>query len=516
MLDAVNPAPSGLDPRQHPTAPTSHAQRRMWFFDRMMPGTPIYNVQHTEFLTGAFDETALRQALDAIVARHEALQTTFSDDGGVPVQVIRPPRPASLSVVDLSGRSPETLSREVDALLREDAKRGFDLEHGPLVQFRAVLLQPGRQILFMVAHHIVVDLWSVQVFSREFATLYAAFKAGRPSPLSTPKIRYAEFVARQNERFVVGGDDPQLVYWRERLRGMPTTSEFPTDKPRPATQTFSGATRNVTVPASLAQSLRELTRRCDATLFMAFHAAFVVLLHRYSGQADLAVGTPIANRGKAGLADVIGLLINTIVLRVDLSDDPTVTELFERVRETALGAMAHQDVPFEMLLEDLRLERDPSRNPLFQTLYIFQPAGTPAPDTDGDDVSATGAKFDLTLTVTDTAPTIHCSFEYNTDLFAPATIDRFGAHLQSLVASMVADPECRVSRLAMLAPAERRLIVEGWNATDVEVPPGLCLHHLIEQAARRHPDAVAVSHNGNALCYRDLDRRAAALARMLR
>ncbi len=497
-------------------APASYAQQRLWFFDRLQPGSPLYNVQHVEFLSGALDAVALQRALDELIRRHEALRTTFRNVDGRPVQVIRSRAPAPLSLIDLTDRSGESRNRDVHRIVGEEMRRGFDLERGPLLRFTALQLEPRQQLLLFVAHHIVFDLWSVGVFTREFASLYDTFRTGQPSRLPKLQIRYAEFVASQRARFAADSQDPQLDYWRRRLKNLPRSTELPTDRPRPPVQTFKGAVRTFAVGPTVAQGFRDLTRAAHATLFMSLFAAFSVLLHRCSGQSELTVGTPIANRGKPGLGEMIGFLLNMIVLRIDLADDPTVFELLARVREMALEAFANQDVPFELLVEDLRPDRDPSRHPLFQTMFVFQPGRGGNHQPEDQEVEANGAKFDLTLTLTDAAPSFSGALEYNTDLFDPATIVRLASHFETLVAAMVAEPHRRISELDILSSAERRQIVREWNDTSTEAPPQACVHHLFEQAATAHPEAIAVTFGASSLTYGELDRQAVALAERLR
>ena len=493
-------------------APVSYAQQRLWFFDRLQPGSPIYNVEHMETLSGPLDLPALRGAIVEIVRRHEALRTTFESRGGDPVQVIARDAVVALTQVDMIGRPDEPVRRRI----AEELRRGFDLDRGPLVRFTLIEVDLHRQLLLLVAHHIVFDLWSVGVFQRELGALYESFKAGRPSPLAELGTHYSTYVAAQRPRYRQGASNPQLDYWRRQLADLPASSEFPTDRPRPAVQTYAGAVRTFTIAPEIAQPFRELTRGANTTLFMSLFAAFAVLMHRYAGQTDVAIGTPIANRGKPGLGDMIGLLLNMIVLRLDLSDDPSVETLLARTREVALAAFDNQDVPFELLVEDLRPDRDPSRNPMFQTMFVYQPGQVDQAGSDDGADASNGAKFDITLTVKDAAPALRFAVEYNTDLFDPATIERLAGHYTNLIAAMAANPDRPVSALGLLGPVERRRILYEWNATRAPLPPQACLHHLFEDVVAATPDAVAVSLGGAALSYRELDRRAEDLAATLR
>ena len=502
--------------RGEEVVPASYGQQRIWFFERLQPGSVIYTIHHAEILTGKLDAPALRRALDAIIRRHDALQVTFEERDNRPVQVVRPPEPADVSFHDVAGRPAEARAREVERVRRDLSSQPFDLEAGPLLRFALVAIEPNRQVLFVVMHHIIGDMWSVGVFSRDLAALYGAFRLGQPSPLADLPVRYRDFVSAQRARYDGGGMDPQLGYWRERLKALPATSEMPIDRPRPSVQSHRGAAWRFTLPPATGAAVRDMVRAADATVFMGLFAAYAVLLHRHSGQADLAVGTPIANRGGPGLDGMIGLFINTVVLRLDLGDDPTVMELLARVRGATLDAFANQDVPFEFLVDDLKPDRDPSRNPLFQTMFLFQQGIGGVDEEEGGDADAGGSKFDLTLIVTDAAPRISGCFEFATDLFHPDTIARLAGHYEALVAAMTAGPDTRISRLALMRPVERRLIVEGWNSTDRDVLPGATVGGLIERAAAAHPDMPALAFEGASLSYAELDRRAGALAHRLR
>ena len=390
-------------------APASYAQQRLWFFDRLQPGSPLYNTLYVDMLTGAFDKEALSRTLDEIVRRHEAMRTLFSNESGQLMQRVLRPAPTPFTLVDLGAHPEETRGGEVRRIIADEYRRGFDLEQGPLLRFTVILLGPRQQLLVLVAHHIVVDHWSGGVLRRELPAFYAVFGAATLRASPEPKIGFAEFVAEQRARFDSDKVDPQLAYWRAQLKDLPRSSEFPIDKPRPASQTYRGALCQFTLGGSDLKAYRELTRAAGATLFMSFFAAYVALLHRYSGQSDLAVGTPIANRARPELGDMIGFLLNMIVLRVDLSDDPTVTQLLARVRATAVAAFNHQDVPLELLVKDLRPERDPSRHALFQTMFVFLADGPKTEggaNENGKQLESNGAKFDLTVTLTENTAAI--------------------------------------------------------------------------------------------------------------
>ena len=494
----------------------SYGQKRLWFFDRLQPGSPIYNFDLVRMLPGVPDPAAAQLSLSEMVRRHEVLRTTFREVGGAPVQVIHEPRVVEARVVDLSDQPEETRSRETRRLVSDNRERGFDIERGPLIRAVLVRPDPGLLLLAVCVHHIVFDDWSADVFLREYLILYEDFRAGRPPSLAPPVLQYAAYVETQAARYDGGDMNPQLRYWRDRLRDLPATTEMPTDRPRPAAQTFGGATRGFALRPATAAALREMTRAADATLFMSLFAAYAVLLYRHTGQSDLAVGTPVAERNRPELSNLIGFLVSTLVLRVDLADDPGFADLLVRVRRTALDAMAHQDVPFERIVEEVRPARDPSRQPLFQTMFAFTYGQASEMDPAAHDADVSGAKFDLTLTVTDAPPGIRLSFDYNTDLFTPGTIALFAERYDVLIAAAMAEPRRPVSQLQLVSEAERARIVQAWNDTDASLPPRPLVHELVEEVAAARPDAPALRHAGIDLSYGALDTRASALARRLR
>ena len=495
--------------------PASFGQRRLWFFDRLQPGSSLYNVQLVKTLSGTPDVAALQRALDAMMIRHDVLRTTFADVDGLPMQMVHAEMAVAVSVTDLSSRPEDSRARDVHRLIQDELTHGFDLGRGPLVRVVMIRIGAHHAMVSACVHHIIFDDWSRDIFAREFFALYDDFRTGRAPSLPAQTAHYAAYAAAQHARFDGGSLDPQLNYWRERLRGLPRTTEMPTDRPRPAAQTFGGATRGFSLDMATGLGFRELTRSAGATLFMSLFAVYAVLLSRHAGQTDLAVGTPVADRGRPELANQIGFFVNTLVLRVDLSDDPSFLTLLARVRETATGALAHQDVPFERIVEDLRPERDPSRQPVFQTMFVYQYGQAGADDEEPEDGVASGAKFDLTLTATDAAPRIRGSFDYNTDLFSPDTIARFGERFGALVAAVVAEPHRPVSELPMLSAMERATIVTRWNATDAPLPPRPLAHEIVAAVAASRPHLPALAVDGADMSYGELDRRAGALAARL-
>ncbi len=514
--------------------PLSFAQQRLWFLDHLEPGSPLYNVAAAVRLTGPLDVIAFGQSLNEIVQRHEALRTVIATVDGRPVQVIAPELALHLPVDDLQ-HLPQT-EREQQALLLagEEARRPFDLSRGPLLRIRLLRLGDDDHIVVLTMHHIISDGWSMGVLIREIATCYQAFStgAGRPSLPALP-VQYADFSVWQQEWLSPKGDveqgevlETQLAYWKRQLSGSSPMLELPADRPRPSVQSFCGATYPFTFPKRLSEGIKTLAQQQGGTLFMVLLAAFQTLLHRYTGQDDICVGTPIANRNRAEIEGLIGFFVNTLVMRADFSGDPCFRELLKQVREMALGAYAHQDLPFEKLVDALQPERDMSHTPLFQVMFVLQNAPTQVLELQGLTLSPmrldTGvATFDLTLTVEEEADGLDCAFEYNTDLFDATTIVRMTGHFQTLLEGIVANPDQRISMLPLLTEAERQQVLVEWNTTAADLPADRCVHHLFEAQVERSPDAVAVNlpatdaHSAQRLTYRELDRRANQLAHHL-
>jgi amino acid adenylation domain-containing protein len=479
--------------------PTSFAQQRLWFLDQFQPNSPFYNIPTAVRLTGKLDVVAFERALNEIVRRHETLRTTFATSDGKPVQVIAPQDALPLPVFDLTHHEVEV--RETDALrlARDDAQRPFDLSRGPLLRATLIRLGNEEHIVLLTMHHIVSDGWSMGVLISELATLYDAFANNRPSPLPDLPIQYADFAVWQREWLQGDVLESQLAYWGKQLgKGSPIL-ELPADRPRPAVQTFSGATETAVIPRSVVGALESLSRSEGATLFMTLLAAFNVLLYRYTGLDDVSVGTPIANRNRAEIEGLIGVFINTLVLRTDLSGLPTFRQVLQRVREVALGSYAHQDVPFEMLVEQLQPERDMSRSTFFQVMFILQNVPQRLREVSGLTFSQVEAEtgsstHDLTLMVTECPDGLRADVEYNTDLFDATTIRRLLAHFEHLLEGIVADPDQRISALPLTTESETRELLVEWNATTARYPRALaCVQELFEQQAEATPDAVAVS-----------------------
>jgi amino acid adenylation domain-containing protein len=510
--EAICPCPSrdGL--------PLSFAQELLWLLDQLMPGSTAYTVRWATRIAGPLNVPALQKALDAVVARHEVLRTTYPSAGGRPVQAIAPAASVRLPVVDLRG-APDGAEAEVRRILQEAAQRPFNLACDTL---GGTLLRTGEEehVLFLTLHHIMCDGWSRGIFFRELASLYAAFAAERPSPLPPLPIQYADFAQWQRQRLAGGLEDRLLSYWKRQLAGAPALLELPADRPRPPVRGSAGARRTSRLPRALADRLRALSQQEGATLFMTLLAAFKALLHRYSGQEDVVLGSPIANRNRVETEPLIGLFANVLVLRTTLSGDPTFRQLLGRVREVCLGAYEHQDLPFEKLVVELQPERSLSYTPLFQVMFILQNMPREQRELAGLELTALEAasettKFDLTLSITERPDGLHAVLAYNTDLFDDDTIARMIGHYQTLLEGAAADPDLPLRRLPLLTEAERRQLLFDWNATTAPRPRGKCVHHLFEEQASRTPDARAVAYGGQTLTYRELNARANRLARHL-
>jgi amino acid adenylation domain-containing protein/non-ribosomal peptide synthase protein (TIGR01720 family) len=495
--------------------PLSFAQERLWFLDQLDPGNASYNIPSRIRLAGQLDAGALERALREIMRRHEVLRTTFATSGGKPAQIIHEEVELRLPIEDVSGE--EVVQRAAAAEMAEP----FDLARGPLVRGRLLRLSPTEHVLLLTMHHIVSDAWTKGVLYRELAALYEAFRAGRPSPLPELAIQYADFAAWQ--RGWLSGEtlDRQLSYWKTQLAGAPAALELPTDRPRPPVFSTRGARLRFALPLELSRALKELSRREGTTLFMTLLAAFDALLYRYAGQGDIVVGTPIAGRTRPEIEPLLGFFVNTLVIRARFSGEVTFLELLQRVRESCLGAYAHQDIPFERLVTDLAPERDLSRTPLFQVVFTLQDAPAEvmrlsALALEGVGGETTTAKFDLTLGMGDSPNGLLGSLEYNSDLYDAATAARMVAHFQTLLRGIVAAPDQPVHELPILPDGERAQLLVEWNAGAASYPREACLHQLFEAQVDRTPDLPAVTFEGRSLTYRELDVRANRLAHRLR
>jgi amino acid adenylation domain-containing protein len=502
--------------------PASFAQQRLWFLEQLEPSSAAYNIPVAVRLRGRLNRDALTRALNEVVRRHEALRTTFATSDNQPVQVIADHRPRPLPLIDLCGLGPRERAAEAQRLSDAEARRPFDLSRGPLLRASLLRLGEREHVALLTLHHIISDRWSCSVLLRELTTLYEAFCGGRESPLSELPIQYADFALWQREWLRGDVLREQLDYWKGQLKDAPALLDLPLDRPRPPAQTFGGAKHCFLLSETLSRRLKALSREEGATVFMVLLAAFQILLWRYSGQSDISVGTPIAGRNRSETEGLIGLFINTVVVRTRLSGGLSFREVLGRVRESSLDAYAHQEMPFEKLVEELRVERRLSQTPLFQVMFMMQ--NTPREELtlaglkfEVMESDAGAAKFDLTLSMgEEDGLRLDGGLSYNTDLFEAATIERLAGHFETLLESIVGDPGRRISELQMLDEAERRRLLHEWNDTRADYPRDACLHQLFEQQAALTPDSVALSFGGAQLTYAELDRRANQMARYLR
>ena len=495
--------------------PLSFAQQRFWFLNQLEPSNAAYNLTQTIRLAGPLNVITLEQSLNEILQRHEVLRTCFIIVDGKPAQVISPSLTLTLPVINLELlEEPEA---EVLRLATEEAQRPFDLAQGPLI--RVQLLRLAQQhVLVLSVHHIAFDGWSVDVFMQELTLLYEAFSTSQPSPLPNLPIQYADFANWQRQWQQGEVFETQLAYWKQVCQNLPVL-QLPTDRTRPPIQTYRGARQSLLLSRSLTEAIKALGQHSGGTLFMTLLAAFKTLLYRYTGQEDILVGSPIAHRNRVETEELIGCLINTLALRTDLSGQPSFRELLSRVREVALGAYTHQGMPFEKLVEELQVERDLSRSPLFQVMFVLQKPSMPSQNFSGLSLNSLQVHngtsiFDLTLELQETPEGLSGWFEYNTDLFDAGTISRIAEHFQTLLSGIVVNPNQPISTLPLLSAAEQLTLLVEWNDIQVDYPK-VCIHQLFEAQVARTPDAVALVFEQEWLSYRELNNRANQLARYL-
>ena len=497
--------------------PLSFAQQRLWVLAQLDPDSPAYNIPVALRVLGPLDMAALQQSFDEVVRRHEVLRTTFKVNDGEPVQVIAPSLSIPLPVVDLQHVPEQDRQAAADRLAAAEAQRPFDLHYGPMLRVNALRLSPVEHVLLLTVHHIASDAWSAHVLVREVTALYGAFVEQRPSPLTDLPIQYADFA--QWQRTWLSGPvlDRELAYWKKILSGDLPLLSLPTDHARRAVQQSPGAALTVVFPQVLSEALTVLSRREGVTLFMLLLTAFDVLLNRYTGMDDLLVGTPIANRNRKEIEGLIGFFVNTIVLRVDVSGNPTFRDLLHRVRGLCFDAYAHQDVPFEKVVDMVQPARDVSLSPLFQVMFDMQNAPTTEMEAPGlrfesVDIATRTSKFDLSLSVQEFEGRLSATMEYSTDLFEAATIDRILRHFHILLEGIVSNPGCRIGHLPLIPNNEQQQWLIDWNGQCGQDLPDECMHRLFERQAAQTPDAIAVTHRTRAMSYDALNRRANRIA----
>ncbi|MGE5431355.1 MAG: amino acid adenylation domain-containing protein [Syntrophomonadaceae bacterium] len=501
--------------------PLSYAQQRLWFLDQYEPGSPYYNIPSAMRIKGKFSIPVFKNVIEEIVRRHESLRTNFSAVEGKPVQAISQNVNVPFSVVDLKSLSEEEKDAEVIRLLTGKARCSFNLSSEPLIRITVLELDQMDHVVIVVMHHIISDGWSMGVLVQEISALYNAFSQGKPSPLAKLPVQYADYSMWQKEFMQGERLERQLSYWKGKLEGSSQYLNLPTDRPRPAVWTNNGSTLSRTIPLKTLEGLTELSRLERVTLFMTTLAAFQVLLHKYSGQHDISIGTPIANRTRKELEGLIGLFINTIVIRTGISGRDTFREYLRKVRVITLEGYENQDLPFEFLVEKLQPGRDMSYRPLFQVMFILQNHPSNLQPFNGLDISMIDvdmgtSTFDITLTAAETDDGLNASIEFNTDLFDRTTISRMLGHYENLLNNILLNPDARICDLQLMDDAERKMIIHEWNSAKTEFETSSCIHQIFERQAKLHPDNIAAVFEGSSLSYKELNEKANQLAHFLR
>ena len=500
--------------------PLSFAQQRLWFLDQLTPHTHAYNFPTAMRITGVVDIPALQCTLTEIATRHEALRTTFRVEGGRPFQVIMPPTPIPLPIVDLQSFSDDQQEAEVWQQAMQEAQLPFDLAQGSLFRALLIRLSETNHVLVVTMHHIISDGWSVGILIQEMAALYLAFATGKEPTLPELPVQYPDYCIWQHNWLQGEEFEKQQAYWHTQLQQAQTSLELPTDHPHPPTQTYRGQVHLVRFADELLAALHQLSRQEGASLFMTLLSAFAVLLYRYTQQTDILIGTPVANRNRRELEGLIGFFVNTIVLRADLTKNPSFRDLLRRIRQMTLDAYAHQDMPFEMLVEALQPQRHLSQNPLFQVMFAFQNVPMESMELPGlvweqFTLESGSAKFDLTLSMWENQNGLGAAFEYNSDLFDLSTIKRMVAHFEMLLTSLTTSPDNRINQLPILPAAEAHQLLVSWNQSQTIYSRDILLPTLIERVAQKHPDALAVVHGDKQVTYAQLNQQANQLAHYL-
>jgi amino acid adenylation domain-containing protein len=500
-------------------APLSFAQERLWFLEQLEPKNTAYNICRASRLLGKLSSPLLEASLNEIVSRHETLRTAFRLIDGKPVQVVRPAEGLSIDFVDLSSLKQSECAANIQREIESRALRPFNLESGAMLRCALLRVAEQEHILVLATHHSAADAWSIGTLTRELWTLYDAFSNGRPCPLEPLPVQYSDCAVWQREWLQGDVLESQLGYWKERLKDL-SVLNLPTDQPRKPRQSFHGARLTIELPYELTSAVTEMSHRFAVTPFMILLAAFQVLLYRYTGQEDVMVGSPIANRRRPEVEGLIGFFVNTLVLRADLSGNPSFTELLFHVRDVCVGANANQDLPFEKLVQKLQPERDQSRNPLFQVMFVLQNAtrpftGIPGLRIEPLEIATTRSPFDLSLVLRERNGKYLGNIEYSTELFDHDRIERMAGHFRTLLEAIVYDPDQSIATLPILTPAERHQILIEWNDTAADCPKDKCIYHLFEEQVERTPEAIAVEFEDQQITYRELNRRANQLAHYL-
>ncbi|SDY15893.1 non-ribosomal peptide synthetase, partial [Myxococcus xanthus] len=504
-------------------APASFPQQRLWVLHELDPSSmAAYNVHVSVEFFGRLDRALLTRCVNEVVRRHESLRTTLRSHGGDPVQVVAPSLELTLPEEDLSALSLEAQGDEVRRRIIAEANFEFDLSAGPLLRVGILRLDAQHALVLLTLHHSVTDQWSLGVFLQELMALYKAFEEGQPSPLPELELQYPDYARWQREQFETRELAGQLDYWRRQLTPQPSALVVPSDHPRPALKTYRGGWHHFRLEPELARKLKQLAQKEGATLFMVLMAAYQTLLHRYSGQQDFAVGSPVANRRAPELEPLIGFFVNMLVMRADASGDPTFRSFLHRVRQVCLDAYSHQDVPFDKLVEELQPPRDPSRNPFFEAVFVLQNVPQPALRIPGllaryVELDLGVSQFDLLMELREDRPDRFIGrIEYCADLFDAKTVERMDRHYVRLLESVVENADQRLSELPLLRTEERQQLLVDWNAKSTAFPRETPIHSLFSEQAARAPDAVALVSGETLVTYAELERRANQLAHHLR
>ncbi|WP_414582892.1 SDR family NAD(P)-dependent oxidoreductase [Scytonema sp. PCC 10023] len=500
--------------------PLSFPQQQMWFFDQLQPNNPFYNLQLCLALDGSVNNVALLQSINEIIQRHEVLRTTFRQIDGKPIQMIAAKLNMTMPVVDLRHLPDSEREIEAQRITAKEAQHCFDLATGPLLRVLLIHLEAAEYLLVVTTHHIIFDGWSMGVFIRELAANYQAFCTNKPSPLPELPVQYADFASWQRQWLQEEREKTLLTYWKQQLQGAPPLLKLPLDHPRPPVQSFRGAKQFIQLPKSLSEALKNLSQQQGVSLFMTLLTAFKVLLYCYTSQQDIVVGSAIANRNQTEVEGLIGFFANALALRTDLSGNPTFRELLLRVQKVALEAYAHQDFPFERLVEALEPERSLSYNPLYQVLFALQnkPESLTVSNLTFNLVEAfneQATRLDLECHLCETSEGIRGFLIYSTDLFEQATITRMAEHFQTLLSGIVANPHQKLSELPLFSAAQRHQMLVEWNHTPADDPQHLCIHQLIEAQSLKTPNAVAVVFEDKQLTYSQLNSKANKIAHYL-
>ncbi len=506
--------------RENNKFPLSFSQQRLWFLDKLEPGSPLYNIPAVLRLNGTLDIAALEKSFNKIIERHEVLRTTFTEENGEALQIVAERLTLSISVINLENTPAERREALMHQHAVEESLRPFNLATGPLLRVTLLKFSNNDHVLIVTMHHIVSDNWSTGIFVHEIMQMYSAYVQGRQPQLPKLAVQYADFAAWQRKWFKGKTMDDQVNYWKEQLKGIPPLIDLPLDKQRPAYQTYNGNFKTFHISGEISARLKEISRQQDVTFFMTLLAAYFVLLHRYSGQDDICVGSPIAGRNRKETETMIGFFVNTLVLRGQLHGNPAFSDFLQRVKETTLGAYAHQDLPFENLVEELQPERDMSHSPLFQVMFVLNNAPVDKLELPGMELSVVEienktSKFDLILNVLEEDNGLKCKIEYNTDLFVDETIEQFVKHYQNLLEAVAENPQTPIGQLSILKQTEIDALLEQWSRPGKIYNDRRSIVEMFARQAKTTPQALALRVLDAQLTYRELDEQSARLARYL-